>query len=52
VRTQRPAGKPRKLGTLKGKIRIVDPDWWKPMTPEDVDAFIEGLRWQGRLAPE
>jgi hypothetical protein len=29
-----------KLGTLRGKIIIVDPDWWKPMTDEEVDAMF------------
>jgi hypothetical protein len=30
------------FGTLKGKIKIFDPDWARPMTDEEVDAFIEG----------
>ena len=42
VRTQKPSKKPRKLGTLKGKIQIFDPDWWKPMTDEEVDDFLAG----------
>jgi prevent-host-death family protein len=42
VRTQKPSRKPRKLGTLKGKIRIIDRDWWKPMTDEEVDDFLAG----------
>jgi prevent-host-death family protein len=42
VRTIEPTRKKRKFGTLKGKIQIVDPDWWKPMTEEEVDAFLEG----------
>jgi hypothetical protein len=29
-----------KFGTLKGKIVINDPDWWKPMSDEEVDAFL------------
>ena len=33
--------KPR-FDTLKGKVIIRDPDWWKPMTDEEVDAFLEG----------
>jgi prevent-host-death family protein len=32
----------RKFGTLKGKIIVNDPDWWKPMTDEEADAFLEG----------
>jgi prevent-host-death family protein len=40
VRTQKPARKKRVLGTLKGKIQIVDPDWWKPMTADEVKEFF------------
>lgn len=42
VRTERPTLRKRKLGTMKGKIKIIDPDWWKPMSDEEVDDFIEG----------
>lgn len=42
VRTKTPSGKKRKLGTLKGKIQILDAGWWKPLTEEEVDAFVEG----------
>jgi prevent-host-death family protein len=42
VRTRKPAGKGRRLGTLQGKVHIPDPDWWKPMTDKEVQAFIEG----------
>ena len=42
VRTKKPAGKKRKLGTLRGQIKIHDPNWWKPMTDEEVEDFIEG----------
>jgi len=42
VRTKAPAGKKRIFGRLKGKIKINDPDWWKPMTDEEVDDFLEG----------
>jgi len=42
VRTNKPAGRKRKLGTLRGQIEILDPDWWKPMTNEEADAFMEG----------
>jgi antitoxin (DNA-binding transcriptional repressor) of toxin-antitoxin stability system len=33
---------PRKFGTLKGKVRIIDPNWAAPMSDAEVDAFIEG----------
>jgi antitoxin (DNA-binding transcriptional repressor) of toxin-antitoxin stability system len=42
VRTNEPSHKPRILGTLKGKIQILDPDWWKPMTDEEVEDFLAG----------
>lgn len=42
VRTKKPTAKKRTLGTQRGKIRILDPDWWKPMTDEEADDFIEG----------
>jgi prevent-host-death family protein len=32
----------RKLGTLKGKIKILDPNWAAPMTDEEAEDFIEG----------
>jgi prevent-host-death family protein len=41
VRTDKPSQKKRMLGTLKGKIQILDPDWWKPMTDEQSEDFIE-----------
>ncbi len=44
VRTARPRRKKRVLGTLKGRIRVIDRDWWKPMTPEEVEAFLAGRR--------
>ena len=42
VRTTKPSAKKPKLGTMKGRIKINDPDWWKPMTDKEVDDFIEG----------
>jgi prevent-host-death family protein len=42
VRTTKLASKKPKLGTLRDKVIIHDPDWWKPMTDEEVDAFLEG----------
>jgi prevent-host-death family protein len=41
VRTKEPTRKKRRLGTLKGKIQILDPDWWKDMADDEVDALIE-----------
>jgi prevent-host-death family protein len=42
VRTKKAARKKPKLGTMRGKIKIIDPDWWKPMTEKEVDDFLEG----------
>jgi prevent-host-death family protein len=42
VRTKKPTGKKRALGTLKGKIQILDPDWWKPMTGDRLEDFLAG----------
>jgi prevent-host-death family protein len=42
VRTKKPTRKKRTLGTLRGKIQVLDPNWWKPMTDEEVDAFLTG----------
>jgi hypothetical protein len=29
-----------KFGTLAGRVIIHDPDWWKPMSGEDLEAFL------------
>ena len=42
VRTNKPTRKKRMLGTLKGKIRANDPNWWKPMRDEEVEGFLAG----------
>ena len=42
VRTKEPTRKKRMLGTLKGKIEVLDPNWWKPMADKEVDALLEG----------
>lgn len=33
---------PREFGTLKGKVKIIDPNWAAPMNNAEVDEFIEG----------
>jgi antitoxin (DNA-binding transcriptional repressor) of toxin-antitoxin stability system len=33
--------KPR-FGTGRGKVKILDPHVWDPMTDEEVDAFLKG----------
>lgn len=42
VRTTTAGDGKRKFGTLKGKIVETDPDWWKPMTEEELGDFLEG----------
>jgi prevent-host-death family protein len=42
VRTNKPARKKRTLGTLKGKIQVLDPNWWKPMSDKEVEDFLMG----------
>jgi len=42
VRTKAPARKKPKLGTLKSKVAVHDPSWWKPMSQVEADAFILG----------
>jgi prevent-host-death family protein len=44
VRTKKPTRKKRTLGTLKGKIQVLDPNWWKPMTDDEVEDFLSGRR--------
>ena len=31
----------RRMGTGKGRVRILDPHWADPMTDEEVDAMME-----------
>lgn len=40
VRTAKPRRTQRKLGTLKGRIQITDPDWWKPMADDEIEKFV------------
>jgi len=34
--------KKRQLGLYRGHNVVIDPDWWKPMTDEEVEAFYRG----------
>jgi antitoxin (DNA-binding transcriptional repressor) of toxin-antitoxin stability system len=34
--------KTRELGLFRGQIKEMDPDWWKPMTDEEAEAFYRG----------
>jgi len=42
VRTKKPTRKKRTLGTLKGKIQVLDPNWWKPMAEDEMEDFLAG----------
>jgi prevent-host-death family protein len=42
VRSVVPAKRTPKLGTMKDKPWVNDPNWWKPMTEEETQAFLEG----------
>jgi len=42
VRTKKNSRKIPKFGTLKGKIQIHDPDWWKPMSDKEVEDLFGG----------
>lgn len=42
VRTVAPGKRKPRLGTMAGKNWVIDPDWWKPMTEEEAEAFLEG----------
>lgn len=42
VRTQTGVREKPKFGTMKGRIVIRDPDWWKPMTDAELDGFLDG----------
>ena len=36
------ATKKRELGLFRGHQVVIDPDWWKPMTEEEAEAFYRG----------
>jgi len=42
VRTQASTGERPKFGTFRGKIVINDAQWWKSMSEDEVEAFLEG----------
>ncbi len=42
VRTRMGDSKKPKFGTLKGKVTVLDPDWWKPMTDDEIEALLDG----------
>jgi prevent-host-death family protein len=42
VRTTKAHHEKPKFGTMKHKVTEIDPDWWKPMTGDQVDDLIDG----------
>ena len=42
VRTTKADSEKPKFGTLAGNVTELDPDWWKPMTSDEADAFLAG----------
>jgi antitoxin (DNA-binding transcriptional repressor) of toxin-antitoxin stability system len=42
VRTKVSGGEEPKFGTLTGRIVINDPEWWKPLSEDEVEAFLAG----------
>jgi prevent-host-death family protein len=42
VRTTKARTEKPKFGTLKDRVKVLDPDWWKPMSGDDVDALLDG----------
>ena len=41
VRTTKADPQKPKFGTLKGKVTVLDPDWWKPLTDDEVEALLD-----------
>ena len=42
VRTKTPVPKKRVFGGMKDKIKIHDPNWWKPMSDEEIEELFGG----------
>jgi antitoxin (DNA-binding transcriptional repressor) of toxin-antitoxin stability system len=42
VRTRANVREKPVFGTMKNRIVVNDPDWWKPMSDGEVDAFLDG----------
>ena len=40
VRITKASGEKPRFGTLKGRVMIHDPDWWKPMTDQELETFL------------
>lgn len=42
VPTKTSARQDPQFGTLRGRVTVNDPDWWKPMSRDDAEAFLDG----------
>jgi prevent-host-death family protein len=42
VRTTKADSRTPKFGTLKGRVTATDPDWWRPMSDDEVDGLLDG----------
>jgi prevent-host-death family protein len=42
VRAEKSDKKRPEFDTLRGQGIVIDPDWWKPMSDEEADAFLDG----------
>jgi antitoxin (DNA-binding transcriptional repressor) of toxin-antitoxin stability system len=42
VRTTKGGPDQPKFGTLEGLVKEQDPDWWKPLTSDELDAWLGG----------
>ena len=42
VPTKANARQEPRFGTLRGRVTIHDPDWWKPMSQDEAEAFLDG----------
>jgi antitoxin (DNA-binding transcriptional repressor) of toxin-antitoxin stability system len=42
VRTKVGGGEEPRFGTLTGRIVVNDPEWWKPLSDDEVEEFLAG----------
>ena len=42
VRTKAASGDEPRFGTLAGRVVVHDPEWWKPLSDDVAEAFLDG----------
>jgi prevent-host-death family protein len=42
VPTRTPSGRTPIFGSLRDQVKIFDPDWWKPMSDQEVEEMLGG----------